>query len=182
MKRLFCLAAVVLILEGLLMACGPSAPTAISRTTTVSPKALLTGTWTARAICPTIRAEINKQAPWAVQADNTNRACVIIGQAGAEQNVGAIVDLTGGRSKCPDHLSANTHATQVSGLGWQACLVTHTSSSSQSPVAVAEWGITFNAQHSIDINCSNQTNSNLAQLMPACRMVLNAVLASLHRN
>lgn len=180
MRRLsICLAAAAL---AVLAGCGNAQPAAPKAT--VAPRTLVSGVWTAEAICPTVRAEINKHAPWAVQPDNTNRVCIVIGQEPPVQGVGALVDLRGGGSgKCPDrHFTDNTHAVQVSGLGAQACMVTHSDTGSRVRGAVVEWGIFFNAEHSIDINCENQTNPNLGQLMPQCRMVLQAVLASLYRS
>lgn len=176
------LAGTVLVALALLTGCGAS-PQKVAPKVTAPARILIAGTWKADAICPAVRVEINKYAHWAVQADNTNRVCVIIGQVPPEQNVGALVYLRGGNGKCPNrHFTDNTRATKVSGLGAQACLVTHTSTGSQTPVAQAEWGIRFDAEHSIDINCANQTNNNLGQLMPECRMVLQAVVASLYQN
>lgn len=174
------LAGTSLVVLALLTGCGVTHQEVAPKATAPA-QTLIAGTWKADAICPAIRVAINKYAPWAVQGDNTNRACVVLGQMAPQQNVGAIVNLRGGMGKCPNrHLPANMHAIQVSGLGAQACLVTGTRSGPE-PFAVAEWGITFNAQHSIDINCANQTNANLGQLMPECRMVLRAVLASLYK-
>lgn len=163
-----------------IVACTSTAHVPSTRAATTD-RALLAGNWTADALCPIIRSELSKRGRWVVQADSTNRLCVAIGQGPRGQNVGVFVDLRGGHSRCPKGgLTGKTHAIQVQGVGRQACLVTHTSTGFQPPAALAEWGITLDAKHSIDINCASQTNADLKELMPACRLVLQAVMTSLY--